>query len=154
MTEKVKNILAKVFGSKYKGKEKSESTGTKLTESTGPVYYRTRDGISLVGENIYEKIKKEAVMIEEKRTKESKDKGEKSEEHDPIKHAKEKLELSSNIDFIIPSTDATNPFFYVRALSPEEAKKMIKDLQSNLENGYGIKIDLEKLEVEDKKYKS
>lgn len=111
-------------------------------------------GISLVGENIYEKIKKEAVMIEEKRTKESKDKGEKSEEHDPIKHAKEKLELSSNIDFIIPSTDATNPFFYVRALSPEEAKKMIKDLQSNLENGYGIKIDLEKLEVEDKKYKS
>lgn len=42
MTEKVKNILAKVFGSKYKGKEKSESTGTKLTESTGPVYYRTR----------------------------------------------------------------------------------------------------------------
>ena len=62
--------------------------------------------------------------------------------------------MSSNIDFIIPSTDATNPFFYVRALSPEEAKKMIKDIQSNLENGYGIKIDLEKLEVEDKKSKS
>jgi len=124
-----------------RGKRSEETKPTKI-KPTGPVYHITSGGISLVGENLYEKIRKEIIEIGKE---ESKDKEEKTEKRDPIREAKNKLGLPSTIDFI--GLNPENPFLYVEAFSPEDTKKVIKEYQSRLERGFGIKIDLEKLEA-------
>jgi hypothetical protein len=111
------------------------------------VYYATMCGITLVGENLYEKVKKEI----ESKTKTTPSTGAtEAVKINPIKEAKNKLELSYDIDFVISPINPENPFFYIQAFSPQEAKKQIGEYQSKLENGYGIKIDLEKLQIREK----
>ena len=121
-------------------KRKKEETKPepKSTEPTKPVYHVTRGGISLVGENVYEKTIKE---IREK----DKDKKDKTGNETLIDDTKDKLGLPTDIDFV--DTRPENPFFYVKALSPEDAKKKIGEYQSKLETGHGIKINLKKLEA-------
>ena len=111
------------------------------------VYYATMCGITLVGENLYEKVKKEI----EPKTKTTPSTGAtEAVKIDPIKEAKNKLELPHDIDFVISPTNSENPFFYVEAFSPQEAKKKIVEYQSKLEIGYGIRINLEKLQIREK----
>jgi len=121
--------------------EKTELVKTESAKTTEPVYYTTRGGITLVGENVCDRIVKEG------REKE-KDKKDKTTTLQLLGEAKKELGLPSDIDLI--DTEPKNLFFYVQALLPEDAKKKIGEYQSKLETGYGIKINLKKLRIRER----